>query len=424
MIEELTYSYATTISERIQCWKGLKLESDVYFKQWQARKSLLKTTDYTKILQCYELDEKTFGIGLLPFTEERAQVLLPTVEKSEWFQLHRTLFRTEVSIKEKSLRAALRFHIDYYERHIRNLSKKFSKIRLSEKTIVKLIEQLSDEFLFIAQKTLVWDVHQMIEEYHLQAETKEEEFIKYIDEFLGDKQRTYLFYGEYPALARVLATRLGFACEMIEEFISAVNDSTEQIAKMFALVSPMDITKIEVGKGDSHDHGKTVIQFQIQEKSLIFKFKNLEIGERFNALLTYLEGLDPTLSFYKIKRIVQPTFTIEERVAHQECRDEDEVTKFYQEYGQLLAIVYWLGSTDLHMENVIASGAHPVLIDVETLIRPEMFKQTKKPSRQIRIEKQSVLVTGLVPQKKQWKRVLEMDALSGTEQKLPKKFEG
>lgn len=422
MITELTYSYATTISERIQCWNDLNVESEKYLRQWQARKSLLKMADYDNMFQVCHLDEKIFSRGLLPFTEERAKLLLPTVEKSTWFQLHRNLFSVEIPIKDRTLAAALRFHLYYYEEHIRRLLKKFPAIHISEKVMTELIQQLSDEFFFIAQKTFVWDVHQMIEEYQLQASSKEAEFTKYIEEFLGDKERTYLFFGEYPTLARILAVRLTFACEVIEEFVYSLNDSAEPLAEIFAISTPMELTKIEFGQGDSHDRGKTVIQFQVQETPLIFKFKNLEIGERFNALLTYLESLDPTLSFYKIKRIIRPTFTIEEKITYQECKEESEVTDFYQHYGQLLAVVYWLGSTDLHMENLIASGPHPVLIDVETLIRPEMFKLTKKLTKQTRIEKHSVLVSGLLPQKKQWKRELEMDALSGTKQKLPKKI--
>ncbi|EOL47694.1 type 2 lanthipeptide synthetase LanM [Enterococcus caccae] len=423
MMEELTYSYATTRSERIQSWKNQKIETEdqIYLKNWQARKSLLKESDYPKIFQYYQWNEEAFIKGLLPFTEERARSLVPTLEKSEWFQLHQHLFTAEIPIKELNLTAGLRFHLHYYENHIHSLLQKYPSIQLSENVVKELIEQLSDEFFFIAQKTLVWDVHQMIEEYQLQAESREAEFAKYIEEFLGDKQRTYLFYGEYPTLARVLAVRLKFACEMIEEFIASLVDSSEQLIETFSISSPMTLTQIKLGQGDSHDHGKTVIQFQVQKKDLIFKFKNLEIGERFNELLSYLEELDTTLSFYKVKRIVLPTFTIEEKVAYQDCKDESEVTIFYRNYGHLLAVVYWLGSTDLHMENLIASGPYPVLIDVETLIRPEMFKQTQKLSRQTRIEKQSVLVSGLLPQKKHLKRELEMDALSGTKQKLPKK---
>ncbi|MDA9471760.1 type 2 lanthipeptide synthetase LanM [Enterococcus sp. 5H] len=423
MSDDLTYSYATTISERTQCWENQETNEDeqLYFKQWQARKSLLKPDDYTKIFQYSQWDESLFSRGLLPFTEERAEQLLPIIEESEWFQLHKHLFISEIPIQKLELAAALRFHLNYYEEYLRKLTQQFPSIQLTEQVICQLTTQLSDELLFIAQKTLVGDVHQMIEEYHLQAETKEQEFNNYIKEFLGDKQRTYLFFGEYPALARVLATRLMFACEMIEAFIYSLNQSSNQLAHEFGLITPLILDQVKLGQGDSHNHGKTVIQFQIQETKLIFKFKNLDIGERFNKLLGYVEKLAPKLSFYKIKRITFPDFTIEEKVPYKECTTIAEITNFYENYGQLLAIVYWLGATDLHMENLIASGSYPVLIDVETLIRPNMFKQSQKLSRQVRIEKESVIVSGLLPQKEQWKRDLDGDALSGAKQKLPKK---
>lgn len=423
MSDDLTYSYATTISERIKCWEnqGTTEGEQLYVKQWQARKSLLKPDDYTKIFQYSQWNESLFSRGLLPFTEKRAEQLLPIIEESEWFQLHKHLFISEIPIQKLELAAALRFHLHYYEDYIRKLTQQFPSIQLTEQVICQLNTQLSAELLFIAQKTLVGDVHQMIEEYHLQAATKEQEFDNYIKEFLGDKQRTYLFFGEYPTLARVLATRLMFACEMIEAFIYSLSQSSNQLAHEFGITTPLILDQVKLGQGDSHNHGKTVIQFQIQEAKLIFKFKNLDIGERFNQLLGYVEKLAPKLSFYKIKRITFPDFTIEEKVPYKECTTVAEITNFYENYGQLLAIVYWLGATDLHMENLIASGSYPVLIDVETLIRPDMFKQSQKLSRQVRIEKESVIVSGLLPQKEQWKRDLDGDALSGAKQKLPKK---
>jgi len=42
--------------------------------------------------------------------------------------------------------------------------------------------------------------------------------------------------------------------------------------------------------------------------------------------------------------------------------------RFYQRTGKLLCLLYVLGGTDCHYENLIASGEHLVLIDTETLI--------------------------------------------------------
>lgn len=262
----------------------------------------------------------------------------------------------------------------------------------------------------------------MIEEYQIKGATKEEEFEKYIDEFLGDNQRTYLFFGEYPTLARLLVTRLIYACQNSQAFFEGIQQSTPLLEQKFAIRQPFVLSEVKLGLGDSHNQGKTVIQFTINTCDFVFKFKSLEIGERLNVLLNYIETLMPDCSFYKVQRIVHPTFTIEEKVSYKTCETLDEVTKFYKNYGHLLALVYWLGSSDLHMENVIAHGEFPVLIDVETLLKAEMFRPTKELKKQVQIEKESVLISGLIPQKRNHSMDYRIDALSGKQQKITQKI--
>lgn len=423
MDEGITYSYATTINERIKAWRTIKepIEQQQAYNNWLLRKSLLTTNDYSRFFQCNHLNEKRFSKGLLPFTEERARLLLPIVKASDWFMLHQKLFQQECPIKEYDLKAALRFHLAYYESYVHACLAEQSVVQFSNESIVQLKQQVLDELFYIAQKSLVWDVHQMVEEQSLQSTSKEEEFRKYIEECLGDAQRTFLLYGEYPALARVLSIRLTFACEAIKEFILALTEGANQLVSVFSATLPLRLTAINIGQGDSHDEGKTVIHFCIEKQAFIFKPKNLMISQRFNKLLSFLETLDPDLCFYKIQRLVFSTFTIEESVICQECTNTEEITTYYQRYGQLLAIVYWLGTTDLHMENLIAKGDFPVLIDLETLIQPNLFQQATKTARQNRMERNSVLISGLVPTKYTKKAGITFDALSGKQQKLSKK---
>ena len=42
---------------------------------------------------------------------------------------------------------------------------------------------------------------------------------------------------------------------------------------------------------------------------------------------------------------------------------------FYIRFGEILALSYILNATDLHMENLIAYGEYPVIIDLETFIQ-------------------------------------------------------
>lgn len=48
----------------------------------------------------------------------------------------------------------------------------------------------------------------------------------------------------------------------------------------------------------------------------------------------------------------------------------DEIKEYYIRAGELLAIFYALNTVDIHYENIIASSAYPMAIDLETLIHP------------------------------------------------------
>ncbi|HZI75718.1 MAG TPA: type 2 lanthipeptide synthetase LanM, partial [Gemmatimonadales bacterium] len=54
------------------------------------------------------------------------------------------------------------------------------------------------------------------------------------------------------------------------------------------------------------------------------------------------------------------------------CAREEEVVRFYQRQGSYLALLYALDATDLHNENLLAAGEHPVLVDLEALFHPHV----------------------------------------------------
>lgn len=423
MKDYITYTFGMNLQERILAFKDEPItDSDLEnLKQWKERKGLLEAGHYQLLQDYYQLKDEDFERGLLPITEELAEKLMQPLDDSEWFQFHQSLFQDEVPIQSYTLKTGLRFHIAYYQSFIAKLIEKYSSVNIKFEAgiIESLSNHLEDELFGIAQRTIVWDVHHMIEEHQITGETPEDELLIYLKEFVGDSERTFLFFGEYPTLARVLAQRLMFACDNVEAFFIALKDSKNNLCKKFDLTLPLYLTHIATGQGDSHEQGKTVIKFSVNDKNLIFKFKDLLIGERFNQLLSYVESLYDEATFYKVQRLVTPDYTIEEEVTYESCSTQNEVDQYYRNFGYLLTIVYWLGTTDLHMENLIAHGRFPVLIDVETLIRPDIFPENTAASRQNRIEDRSIIASGILPQGPRWKRQLEFDALSGKRQKLP-----
>lgn len=59
-------------------------------------------------------------------------------------------------------------------------------------------------------------------------------------------------------------------------------------------------------------------------------------------------------------------------VEHRPCHNAAQLKRFYERCGVLLCLVYALNGSDLHYENLIASGEFPILLDLENLLRPRL----------------------------------------------------
>src|SRR5205085_5377289 len=83
------------------------------------------------------------------------------------------------------------------------------------------------------------------------------------------------------------------------------------------------------------------------------------------------------------------------------CTSREEIERFYQRQGGYLAILYTLEAADFHSENLVASGEHPILVDLEALFQPRLRRgateQLTNPTDEIFIH--SVLRIGLLPQR-------------------------
>jgi len=99
------------------------------------------------------------------------------------------------------------------------------------------------------------------------------------------------------------------------------------------------------------------------------------------------------------------------------CKDKEEAKRYYQRAGIVLCLAYVLEATDLHFQNIVACGEHPVLIDLETLLHPlvEEVEAQEAAKRVQYLANQhlghSVLRTGLLPL---WRFDLENQSYDGS----------
>ncbi|HGO4018601.1 TPA: type 2 lanthipeptide synthetase LanM [Staphylococcus aureus] len=108
---------------------------------------------------------------------------------------------------------------------------------------------------------------------------------------------------------------------------------------------------------------------EFSDCKLIYKPKNLKINNSISKIIEYFNHKDKNISIKIPKYINKSEYTYEEFIKQIECKNENELKKFYYHYGQLLGFVYYFNGNDFHLENLIAHKSHPIIVDYETMLQ-------------------------------------------------------
>jgi type 2 lantibiotic biosynthesis protein LanM len=211
---------------------------------------------------------------------------------------------------------------------------------------------------------------------------------------------------EYPVLVRqvtiVLDAWRSASCELLERLVA---DVPLLIDARF-VSSGRTLVGVDVGRGDTHRGGRSVAVLTWDDGSkVVYKPRSLAVDAHFGELVAWVNGhrIAPELRAPRV--FDRGTYGFMEFVAARPCANADEVRKFFARQGALLALVHVLDGVDLHAENVIACGEHPMLIDLEALFHPRAHPRAARGQESAMSEgaaaasmEASVLRVGLLPQ--------------------------
>ena len=191
------------------------------------------------------------------------------------------------------------------------------------------------------------------------------------DAFIAEMQsgKFFLFFQEYSVLGRLAATLTDFWVEAIAEFLQRLDADWAEIEQTFDSESSLDkVVSIRPFLSDNHHNGRTVfsIEFASQLK-LIYKPKDIGQEVAYFQLLDWLNQHNAPLSFKLFKTLNRSTHGWVEFVEQLPCETPESAQRYYQRAGILLCLLYVIEGTDVHHENIVACGEHPVLVDMETL---------------------------------------------------------
>ena len=230
-------------------------------------------------------------------------------------------------------------------------------------------------------------------------------------------------FQEFPLLPRLISINIqNWICNMAE-LVFHLSQDQEELERRFYNSNPAGIiTGIKGNMGDAHNRGKSVLLLRFSEGlSIVYKPRSLKVDEMFIRLQSSLEQEGFPCSLRVPKTWSRKDHGWAEFINHDAILNQEEAAAYYFRMGSLFALVYILGGNDFHTENLIASGAHPVLIDLETILSYEVvpfhddIREMIHNSQNTSSISDSVLALGILPvwypsSKDLW---LDLGALTG-----------
>lgn len=202
-------------------------------------------------------------------------------------------------------------------------------------------------------------------------------------------------FRKYPVLDRLVHTLIADWKTNISELRQRLeNDWLKILATFSPEENPGPLAHLYLGLSDPHDGGGSVSELVFAGGwHLIYKPRPLQIDERFQALLAWLNARGAEPSFRITQLLDRGDYGWVEFIHAVPCENLEGVREAYRGYGMLLCLFYLLGETDAHLENIIVSGNEPVAVDVETLFQPigKAFPTIH------RLSTDNALRTGLLP---------------------------
>ncbi|MGX7245660.1 type 2 lanthipeptide synthetase LanM [Enterococcus quebecensis] len=412
------------------------------YKKWRKRPTTVTDERFKEILQSLELTEEGFDFAIKALTSNEKEYIFKSISKEPWIKTTQQILSQEDQLTEDvfdeekaNFTYALRMHIDYFEKHLKQIITKFPRVQVQETALSIYVGEVINRCMDIGLRTFVYDLHVEKEKMLLSESVDEKEgFRQYLVSRFSSRDKLVEFFNQYPVLTRLYAETINFQLVNFQELVQAIAESEQELKQVFKIETPVSLTSLKMGAGDSHDQGKSVAILTFNnEVDVVFKPKNLMIGERFDSFVQAINKMNPAFDFYLTTKIVKENYTFEECLIYSECLSQEEVTHYYRQFGQTVALVYLLNGNDFHLENVLAFGKYPVLIDLETIIQNH-FPMPDSENAIVKVMQEngeSVVMSGLVPIYLFEERAeadvegaskgIQLSALSGGEQKLPYK---
>ncbi|WP_406208486.1 type 2 lanthipeptide synthetase LanM family protein [Kitasatospora sp. NBC_01560] len=250
----------------------------------------------------------------------------------------------------------------------------------------------------IAARTLVLELHTARSAGRLSGGTPQERFRVFLA-LTARREGLAALLRDYPVLARLLAQAcLDAADAYAELLVRFTADRPLLVPGLLRGTDPGPLVAVDAEAGDRHRRGRAVAVLHFANGAAVVHRPRPPAAHRhFNELVGWFNAQPDVPRLRVLGLLDRGGHGWTEFAEARPCRTHFEVERFYRRQGALLALLHVLDGTDLHFENVVACGEHPVLVDVETLFHPPA-QAGPAADPAARALEESVHRVGLLPQ--------------------------
>lgn len=196
--------------------------------------------------------------------------------------------------------------------------------------------------------------------------------VGYLD-FVSDMRSTglrRLFEGK-PVLLRLICSLTRQWIETSHEMIVRICADLPSIREeLLDLRTDARVSAVESGLSDPHYGGRSVRMLRFEDGArVVYKPKNLSVDAAWARLIDTLNQRDAPVELRAMRVLNRAGYGWTQFIEHTSCTGPHDFALFYRRAGAWLALFHAFVGVDMHQENIIAAGAHPVPIDLEMVLQ-------------------------------------------------------
>lgn len=223
-----------------------------------------------------------------------------------------------------------------------------------------------------------------------------------------------------PVFLRLIAT-------MTRQWIDATRELIERLgadlsvlrADLVVMTAEIRVTGIHSDLGDQHNGGRSVhIVTFTDDTRIVYKPKDLGVDVAWHTLVERLNRSGPPVDLRAPRALARRGYGWTEFIEHSGCSDEQAVERYFRRAGAWLALFFCFAAGDMHHENIIAAGDHPVPIDIETILQAALDRpdadvpDSEAHQAAMKTIADSVMMVRLIPSYLRWNDT-EVGAIGG-----------